>query len=265
VHPIEHLRHVARSRGADPAVLVREAATALRSMQFDPAGLVVACRRIVERHPTCGPLWWLCAHLLASNDPAATARARVADIERDPTVDRLVDAVADAAVVVVAGWPELAADALFRRGDVSVRVVEAGRDGSALATRLERSEVVADAVPAEAMFAAATTADVVLVEASAVGPNAAVVALGGATLAAAAYCAGTPVWLVAGRGRRLPEAMLEAMLERLAGRGPSWALTEECLPLELVTHVAGPDGIVLRESLTSECPLTPELLRASPM
>lgn len=238
---------------------------ALRSMQFDPAGLVVACRRIVERHPTCGPLWWLCAHLLVSNDPVGLARQLVARIEGDETVDRLVDALPDDAVVVVAGWPDLSAESLFRRGDTVVRVVEAGRDGSALAMRLERGDTVADAVPAEAMFAAATTADVVLVEAAAVGPRAAIVALGGATLAAAAYCAGTPVWLVAGRGRRLPEAMIVAMEQRLASRGPAWALTEESLPLALVTHVAGPDGVIAPEAVVAECPLTPELLRPSPM
>ena len=41
-------------------------------------GLVVACRRIVERHPTSGPLWWFCASLLTASDPfrAAAALAR---------------------------------------------------------------------------------------------------------------------------------------------------------------------------------------------
>ena len=63
VHPIEHLRYVARAQGADSASLVEETAMALGSLRFDPAGLVVACRRIVERHPFNGPLWWLCSGL----------------------------------------------------------------------------------------------------------------------------------------------------------------------------------------------------------
>ena len=37
MHPIEHLRYVARARGADPAHLAREAATALGSLRADPA------------------------------------------------------------------------------------------------------------------------------------------------------------------------------------------------------------------------------------
>ena len=55
VHPIERLRYVARARGADAESLVRETAGALRGLGLDPSGLVVACRRIVERHPTSGP------------------------------------------------------------------------------------------------------------------------------------------------------------------------------------------------------------------
>ena len=69
VHPIERLRYVARARGADAESLVRETAGALRGLGLDMAGLVVACRRIVERHPTSGPLWWLCARMLTSSDP----------------------------------------------------------------------------------------------------------------------------------------------------------------------------------------------------
>ena len=44
MHPIERLRYVARSSGAPQAVLVRETASALGSLAFDPAGLVTACR-----------------------------------------------------------------------------------------------------------------------------------------------------------------------------------------------------------------------------
>ena len=39
VHPIEHLRYVARARGADSASLVREAATALASLRADSSNL----------------------------------------------------------------------------------------------------------------------------------------------------------------------------------------------------------------------------------
>ena len=82
MHPIERLRYVARARGADAESLVRETAGALRGLGLDMSGLVVACRRIVERHPTSGPLWWLCARMLTSSDPLAAGRAAVDEIER---------------------------------------------------------------------------------------------------------------------------------------------------------------------------------------
>ena len=69
MHPIEHLRYVARAQGADPASLAEETAHALGSLRVDPSGLVVACRRIVERHPFVGPLWWLCANVTTSAEP----------------------------------------------------------------------------------------------------------------------------------------------------------------------------------------------------
>ena len=52
---------------------MRETAGALSSLGFDPAGLVTACRRIVDRHVTSGPLWWLCARVLTAGDPLAEA------------------------------------------------------------------------------------------------------------------------------------------------------------------------------------------------
>ena len=65
MHPIEHLRYVARATGADPAVIAREAADALVEMaRIQPAGLVPACRRLIERHVASGPVWWLSARML---------------------------------------------------------------------------------------------------------------------------------------------------------------------------------------------------------
>ena len=69
MHPIEHLRYVARARGADPVSLVRETISAFGGLRHEPAGIVLAARRIVERHPTAGPLWWLCSHVLGATDP----------------------------------------------------------------------------------------------------------------------------------------------------------------------------------------------------
>ena len=108
MHPIEHLRYVARARGADPASLVRETAHAMSSMRFDPSGLVVACRRVVERHPECGPLWWLCAHLLTAQEPFQLAWELADEIDDDATADALAAAIPDDAVVLTIGWTDIA-------------------------------------------------------------------------------------------------------------------------------------------------------------
>ena len=81
MHPIERLRYVARSSGAPQEVLVRETAGALAALGFDAAGLVTACRRILDRHPVSGPLWWLCARVLTSNDPNNEAWNAADDVQ----------------------------------------------------------------------------------------------------------------------------------------------------------------------------------------
>src|ERR1700755_1982932 len=114
VHPIERLRYVARASGGDQRMLVRETAGAIRGLQFEPAGLVVACRRIVERHPTSGPLWWLCSSVLAATEPFAVASELADRIEEDPTPDVLIDLLPADATVCVLGWPDLAGEAVLR-------------------------------------------------------------------------------------------------------------------------------------------------------
>ena len=85
MHPIERLRYVARSTGAPQEVLVRETAGALASLGFDPPGLVTACRRILDRHPLSGPLWWLSARVLTAHDPMDEAWRAADEIGADDT------------------------------------------------------------------------------------------------------------------------------------------------------------------------------------
>ncbi|HEX9995122.1 MAG TPA: hypothetical protein VGB14_19515, partial [Acidimicrobiales bacterium] len=122
MHPIERLRAVARSSGAEQGLLVRETAGAMAALGDDPAGLVTASRRILERHPAAGALWWLCARVLTAGDPVAEAWRAVDDLDDDPTPAEVVAALPDGATVCVLGWPEVVADALPRRGDVTVLV-----------------------------------------------------------------------------------------------------------------------------------------------
>ena len=102
MHPIEYLRHVARSSGADPALLVTETASALRAMRLDQPGLVLATRRIVDKHPTCAPLWWLCAGALSALEPSLRLQELASEFETDPTSEHLFDVADEDALVVEA-------------------------------------------------------------------------------------------------------------------------------------------------------------------
>ena len=137
MHPIEHLRHVARATGADPALVASEAAAALAQMAaLDPAGLVPACRRLVERHLTSGPVWWLSARILGADDQRAAAREAAAELDGTAPPGTWPRLCPDGASAVVLGWPDLIGEALRRRGDVEALVVDAGGEGAALARRL---------------------------------------------------------------------------------------------------------------------------------
>ena len=102
MHPIEYLRHVARASGADPSMLVAETASALRAMRLDQPGFVLATRRIVDKHPTCAPLWWLCAGALSSLDPGARLGELADEFERDHSAEHLMNSGHDDALVIEA-------------------------------------------------------------------------------------------------------------------------------------------------------------------
>jgi hypothetical protein len=270
VHPIEHLRYVARAQGADPASLVEETAHALGSMRFDPSGLVVACRRIVERHPFTGPLWWLCSNVTTSAEPFDAVWELSEEIRRDRTGSELAAALPDDAVVVTIGDPDVVGDGLVRRGDVRVLAFDAGHLATSFVRRLERHDVDVEPVDAGVVGVAARHATVVLVEALAVDAQRAIVPAGSSTIAAAGAAWDVPVWLVAGIGRRLPPAYLEAMVARVASLSEDidpWDLDVEVLPSSMVSHVVGPHGIVPMgpPAIVAECPLASELLRHSPI
>jgi hypothetical protein len=264
VHPIEHLRYVARARGADATSLVREAATALASLRTDHANLFIAGRRIVERHPEVGALWWMCASLLTSDDPTARAWEIADQIEADPTPRRLAAALPDGAVVLTIGWPELGGAGLMSRGDVRVLCADSRYEASGFLQRLERYDVECEPVPAESIARAAAAADVVLVEAVAASQTRALAPVGSHVVAAVAHSVGAPVWLVAGVGRRLPTEYVDAIAARVVGRTAGWDVDVDDLPLALVTHVVTEDGLAEVATLRPNCPFAPELLRTSP-
>ena len=234
MHPIERLRYVARASGAPQAVLVRETAAALGSLAFDPAGLVTACRRVLDRHPASGPAVVAGgpgAHDLG--DPDEEGWRCADELDDDPTADELAHALPDDATVCVLGWPELVGEALARRGDVEVLAVDALGEGSGLVRRLRYAGVDATDVPVTGLGAAAAGADLVLLEASATGPDGVVAVAGSRAAAAVARHAGVPVWVVAGLGRRLPAPLFGALLDRVAAEhaGEPWESPDELVPV----------------------------------
>lgn len=266
MHPIERLRYVARSGGADHGALAEEAARALAGFSDDPNGLVTACRRIVDRHPTSGPMWWLASRVLATNDPRAEAIRCVTTLQGDATPAALAYELPDDSTVTAIGWPEQVGEALVRRGDVRSLVIDALGEGAGLVRRLEYADSDADEVPPANLGGAVRWSNIVLLEASAVGPEAFVAVAGSHAAAAVAAGSDTQVWLVVGEGRLLPERLWAALADRHDQAGEPWELDEELVPLALVDVVVGPKGKESVEAMhrRTDAPVVPELLRSSP-
>ena len=264
MHPMERLRSVARAAGVGPGLLVPEAAEALARLDGDAAALVTACRRLVDRHPDVGPMWWLASRVLCAADPVAEAWRAAAELESDASGVAVAAAVPDDATVVVVGWPDVVADGLRRRGDVTTLVVSGGGESGGLVRRLVGAGAEAEDVPDAGLGGAVASAGLVLLEASAAGPERFAGVAGSLAAAAVGRTAGVPVWLVAGVGRALPAALwtaLEARLERSSA--PPWHRGTEVVPLALVDRVIGPAGPRPPDAAgpADGCPVAPELLK----
>jgi hypothetical protein len=268
MHPIERLRWVARSPEGDDSLVAAEAADALASFANDPAGLVIASRRLIERRPAAGPLWWLASRVLCALDPGFEAMDAAADLERDRTPVALAGDLPGGTVAIV-GWPDQASAALRMRGrmggdeSIAVRdrvvVVPSGRNSWGCVDWLQGHGVDARLLRDGEVAAAARRCVLALLEASAVGPDSFVAAAGSASLATAAREAHHPVWLVAGVGRVLPGALYDALVRRIAGDD-----TFEVVPLAVADEIVGPGGPVPRAQLARpSCAVAAELLRFS--
>lgn len=67
-------------------MLAAEAASALVMFHDNPAALVSACRRVLSRQLSCGPLWWVCANLLNTTDVRAESARLIQMLESDTTM-----------------------------------------------------------------------------------------------------------------------------------------------------------------------------------
>ncbi len=247
--PFERLRALARYSGDDRALVV-EAADCLADFSSDPAQLVTVCRRLLAHHPSSGPLWWLCAHVLAASDPGTGARDATRALERDRTAARLASLLPfphDDAIAVL-GWPDTIAAALVDRTDLDVVAVRARHQRMRPAERrlrvLDEVEVVA-ATPSH-----------LLLEVLAAGPNTAIVPGGTADLRWG--LGDVELWLVVPVGRLLPERLFDVMRHAVGD-----AEDVETLEVRESHHVAGPWGLDAPARLGAhvDCPVAPELLR----
>lgn len=264
MHPIERLRYVARASDDRFTLIVRESAAALASFSDDPAALVTACRRLVDRQPHSAAIWWLAARVLASSDPGSEAWDASGDIDDDTTIRVLIDSIPVDASVLVLGWPELIVPALSKRGDVRVFAVDTFDDGARLVSRLERSGGEAVLVDERGIGAAAAEASLVLLEAQGLGPSGITALPGSRAAAAVAKLAGVPVWAVAGVGRVLPGRLWEAYERRLDDAADPWDNDLEVVPLNHLDAVVGPSGVVTPDEAVrrADCPVTPELFKS---
>lgn len=252
---------VARASGEEPGLLAREAAAALAGCADDPRALVIACRRLVDRQAASGPLWWLAARVVASADAGTEAWMSAELLREDATPAVVAASLPDDAVLTVLGWPEQVTEALRRRGDARVLVVDSLGEGSPLVAALDRAGSDASLVPEAGIGAAVAASTLVLLDASALGPGGFLAVAGSRAAAAVAYTEEIPVWVVAGVGRILPERLWAAMVAKVAALVDPWDADWEVVPLELATAVVGPDGLLApAEALARvDCPDAPEL------
>ena len=270
MHPVERLRSVSRWAVDDDA-LAAEAAEALAAFSFDPAGLVVSCRRLLAHHVGNGPLWWVCSHVLAAPDPAEACREAIARLDADRTADRLAASLPlqsrDDEVIAVVGWPRAVDRALAERGDLAAVAVRS--DVGDLTAMLRRRLAPQSVRLVDAWMLPELTVSHLLVGASAIGDGRALVPVGtGVAIATAEPSAGT--WLIAGVGRVLPRRLFEAAESGALAPaldtdrdGDGDGASMESVPLERFDRVAGPRGLVPSAEADAhpDAPVAPELLR----
>lgn len=245
MHPIERLRFVARATDGPTDVVVREAAWSLAGFADDPASLVTACRRLVDRHPANGPIWWLCARLMTAGDAVAEAERCIDELDRDRTMRDLAFDLPDGARVAVVGWPPRLADAFARRGDLEVRVIDVEGDGPGFARVLDGLDVASVDVDVTGLAGAVASSDLLVLDTAAFASEVALVPSGSWAAAAVARTSGVPVWLVGGVGRRVGERTWPALRDRVVrGATAPWGGAVDRLPMDLVDHHVGPTDVV---------------------
>jgi hypothetical protein len=266
VTPAERLRAVTR-RHVDEERLAVEAADALAGFANEPASLVVACRRVLAHHRSCGALWWVCSRILAAADPGLGAREAMRMLEGDRTADRLgatLPLLDEGQVVAVVGWPDVVDLALIERLDIAAVAlrVEGADPTPALRRRVsDRGVRIVD--PWDPVL---TDVERFLVLASTIGPEQCMVPAGTTDALDTLGRTVREVWVVGGVGRVLPGRLYDIVRREAFGGADDFdddAPEIEELSLARVDCIAGPRGVqrAIDAALRSDCPVVPELLR----
>ncbi len=270
MHPIERLRYIARAGDEPAASLASEAAYTLAELScYEPSAVLTACRRLLERHPSCGPLWWVGANLAATGDAFETGRRAGGELCSDPTPDRLASALKSTipgGEAVVLGVPvDVALEGLCRARPYELRVVG---DGHELRRAIRSVSYVSDTRDAPDVVGYASGdeeravegAAVVIVEALAAGAGGCLLERSAADLVEVAGDSGVPVWALAGLGRALPAAIFQAAVDRSSDSD-----REEVAVVDFAafTLAITPEGSIAPQALAeaATCPAGTELLR----
>ncbi|MFM7060410.1 MAG: hypothetical protein ACKOZL_04395 [Actinomycetes bacterium] len=254
MQPFERLRAAVRwSSGLDEWSLLAESIQCLAGFGDDPAGLVMACRRLLVHHPSRARLWWVCARVATAIDPVEAAWDAWDRLELDATPSRISAAVGTVSGPVVSlGWDDTVETLARTRPDLEVLAVRTG-DDAGLSMALRRSEIgarVVDVIEATALEPAA-----VLVPVAAAGAGTVLLAPEAARTLELLRSA-APALLVAPLGTVLPEGLLGAYGRANDGRVAS-------VPFDSFAGALGPTGLQDHRNFPNrrDTPEAPEFLR----
>lgn len=236
---------------------------ALADFVGDDAGLLIACRRILDRQPTSGPLVWLAAHVLGAPDQRIALWEAVDQLEADQTQAALAFTLPDDAVIATVGWTEAMRSLARRRGDLGFVIIDTNGDGEYYADSLVEDGHRVTLVDAEGTAQALYEATHLLVPFDAAGPMSGLAPLGSFAAATVANHLERPVLGVASVGVALADRMYNGLLRRWNEQvsEPRWDRLLEEVPSSLIGSVVTTAGEVTVGDAVAKggCPIVPEL------
>lgn len=263
VHPIERLRYVARATHVPADVLARETAMALADFVGDDAGLLIACRRILDRQPASGALVWLAAHVLGAPNQRKALWDAVELLEEDQTPAALAYELPDDATVATVRWSDSISALARKRGDLGFVVVDTDGNAEYQIDRFVDDGQNIVTVDPESMAQGLFEATHLLVTFDALGPVQGLAPMGTFPAAAVAGQIDMPVWGVASMGVALGERMYGGLARRWNEHSgdPRYLRELEEIPVSLIDQVVTTTGLVApaRAVQAGGCPIVAEL------